>query len=141
MVYTRNWISFTEKASFFVFRSKKGLIHAKIKHFSSFCGFLSNFYRFSWFRSRLCTDKKPHFLQNFNIGLIGSCLHPLEKNKSSTLNKKALNKKGFVYLYGSHLCSIFASVIILWISIGPTRNAFRGISHLKPPDSPLTPVC
>ena len=55
-----------------------------------------------------------------------------EKNKSSTLNKKALNKKGFVYLYGSHLCAIFASIIILWISIGHTRNAFRGISHLKP---------
>ena len=85
--------------------------------------------------------QKPHFVRNFNIGLIGSCLHPLEKNKSSTLNKKALNKKGFVYLYGSLLCAIFASVIILWISIGHTRNAFLCISHLKPPDSPLTPVC
>ena len=85
MVYTRNWISFTEKASFFAFRSKKCLNPCEDKSFFAILWLFHQLLSFLLVSvTHSAPDKKAHFVWNFNIVLIGKCFYPFEENKSST---------------------------------------------------------
>jgi len=81
MVYTRNWISFTEKASFLHFWFKTSFNPCEDKTFLAILWLSQQLLSFLLVSVTTLHRQKTAFHRNFNIGLIGSCLHSLPYNK------------------------------------------------------------